>query len=164
MKTMIARSAIAVALGVLAVSAGGSLPVRAQTPPASVETRQAPPPLTDNDRRFRAVADEEWAWRQTELPSRASKATSLPDVSAATQQRRLAYWSDIQSRLNAMSPDHLSPSERTNYAVYKHQIDSFVDDGRHRLYEMPFNADSSFWSDLAAKARGTFASVDDYEG
>lgn len=162
MTTFVARRAAAVLLAALAVSVTpwGAM---AQTPPTEVSPAQAAGPLTEIDRRFRAIADEEWAWRQQELPSRASKPTSLPDVSAATQERRLAYWSDVQTRLNAISPDQLSPSERTNYAVYKHQIDNFVDDGRFKLYEMPFNADSSFWSSIAGMANRSFASVDDYE-
>ncbi|MGH6979276.1 MAG: DUF885 domain-containing protein, partial [Brevundimonas sp.] len=158
----VVHRAVAALLAALAVSST-SWAATAQTAPAQVAQAQAPGPLTELDRRFRAIADEEWAWRQQELPSRNSKPTSLPDVSAATQERRLAYWSDVQTRLNAISPDQLSPTERTNYAVYKHQIDNFVDDGRFKLYEMPFNADSSFWSDLAGRARRTFASVDDYE-
>ena len=166
MKTVIAHSAIAVALGVLAIGAGvAPTPALAQTQAdaAPAAARQAPPPLTDLDRQFRAIADEEWAWRQRELPSRLSKPMNLPDVSAATQERRLAYWVDVQRRLDAISPDQLSPSERTNYAVYRNQIDNFVDDGRFRLYEMPFNADSSFWSSIAGMANGTFGSVADYE-
>jgi uncharacterized protein (DUF885 family) len=162
MTTPVAYRAAAALLAALAVS---STPwaATAQTAPTQVAQAQAPGPLTELDRRFRAIADEEWAWRQQELPSRNSKPTSLPDVSAATQERRLAYWSDVQTRLNAISPDQLSPSERTNYAVYKHQIDNFVDDGRFKLYEMPFNADSSFWSSIAGMANRSFASVDDYE-
>ncbi|MND76859.1 hypothetical protein D3C80_685160 [compost metagenome] len=69
----------------------------------------------------------------------------------------------MQRRLEAIAPDQLSASERTNYAVYKHQIDNFVDDGRHRLYEMPFNSDSSFWSSISGMANQTFTSVEDYE-
>lgn len=165
MKTLIAHSAIAAALGVLVVGAVLS-PAEAQAQAASAPaaaSRQAAPPVTALDRQFRAIADEEWAWRQQEMPSRASRPKTLPDVSAATQQRRLAYWSAVQQRLNAISPDQLSPTERTNYAVYKNQIDNFVDDGRFRLYEMPFNADSSFWSNIASMANGTFSSVADYE-
>lgn len=159
MKTLTAYSAIAAAVGVLALAA---LPPTASAASAAAATVAATP-ANALDAQFRAIADEEYAWRRNEIPSRASKPTHLPDVSAATQQRRLAYWTEIQRRLNAISPDQLSPSERTNYAVYKHQIDNFVDDGRHRLYEMPFNSDSSFWSSISGMANQTFTSVEDYD-
>src|SRR5688500_11148006 len=109
MTTPVAYRAAAALLAALAVS---STPwaATAQTAPTQAAQAQAPGPLTELDRRFRGLADEEWAWRQQELPSRNSKPTSLPDVSAATQERRLAYWSDVQTRLNAISPDQLSPS------------------------------------------------------
>ena len=157
MKTLTAYSAIAAAVGVMAFAA---LPATAvASAPASASATSA----AAVDAQFRAIAEEEYAWRQKEMPSRASKPSNLPDVSAATQQRRLAYWTDIQNRLNAISLDQLSPSERTNYAVYRHQIDNYVDDGRHRLYEMPFNSDSSFWSSISGMANQTFTSVEDYE-
>ncbi|MDA1321003.1 MAG: DUF885 family protein [Proteobacteria bacterium] len=157
LKTLTAYSAIAAAVGVMAFAA---LPATAvASAPASASATSA----AAVDDQFRAIAEEEYAWRQKEMPSRASKPSNLPDVSAATQQRRLAYWTDIQNRLNAISLDQLSPSERTNYAVYRHQIDNYVDDGRHRLYEMPFNSDSSFWSSISGMANQTFTSVEDYE-
>ncbi len=157
MKTLTAYSAIAAAVGVLAFAA---LPTTAAaSAPATASATSA----AAVDAQFRAIAEEEYAWRQKEIPSRASKPSNLPDVSAATQQRRLAYWTGIQNRLNAISPDQLSPSERTNYAVYRHQIDNYVDDGRHRLYEMPFNSDSSFWSSISGMANGSLNSVEDYE-
>jgi len=162
MKTLTAYSAIAAAAGVLALAA---LPTTASAASASAPATATATATSASalDAQFRAIADEEYAWRRNEIPSRAAKPSSLPDVSAATQQRRLAYWTEIQRRLNAISPDQLSPSERTNYAVYKHQIDNFVDDGRHRLYEMPFNSDSSFWSSISGMANQTFTSVEDYD-
>ena len=157
LKTLTAYSAIAAAVGVMAFAALPATAVASEPASASATSAAAV------DAQFRAIAEEEYAWRQKEMPSRASKPSNLPDVSAATQQRRLAYWTDIQNRLNAISLDQLSPSERTNYAVYRHQIDNYVDDGRHRLYEMPFNSDSSFWSSISGMANQTFTSVEDYE-
>lgn len=158
MKTLTAYSAIAVAVGLLAFAAAPT-PTLARAPDAA-PAAAAPSAL---DAQFEAIAAEEWAWRQKELPGRNAKPSTLPDVSAATQQRRLAYWTDVQRRLDAISPDQLSPNQRTNYAVYRHQIDNFVDDGRHRLYEMPFNSDSAFWSSLTGMGNATFTSVEDYE-
>src|SRR5690606_6012558 len=40
-----------------------------------------------------------------------------------------------------------------NYAVYRPQVENLAASARFRDYEMPFNADSSFWSNLAFMAR-----------
>ena len=163
MKTLIANSACAVAAGLIFAGATAAIPVAAVAQTSAPSVTAVAPPLTALDAQFRAIADEEWAWRSREMPSRGMRATSLADVSAQTQQRRLAYWQNVQQRLNTISIDDLSPQERTNYAVYKHQIDSFIDDIGFGLYEMPFNADSSFWSSVSMQANGTFGSVSDYE-
>lgn len=163
MKNAIAHGALIVAMGLIVTGAGLGAPAAAQAQTSSPAAAGVAPPITALDAQFRAIADEEWAWRSKELPPRGARATTLPDVSAPTQARRLVYWTQVQQRLNAISAADLSPQERTNYAVYKHQIDNFVDDIRYRLYEMPFNADSSFWSSIASMANGNFASVSDYE-
>ncbi|MGH6978510.1 MAG: DUF885 domain-containing protein, partial [Brevundimonas sp.] len=152
MTTPVVHRAVAALLAALAVS---STPwaATAQTAPTQVAQAQAPGPLTELDRRFRAIADEEWVWRSTQATLRWDRTSAhLPDVSAENQARQLAYWSNVQQKLNAISPDQLSPGERTNYAVYKHDIDNKVDDIRYGLYEMPFTADSSFWSSMALAA------------
>lgn len=155
MKTIIAKGAIIAAMGVLAGTTLLTAPAMASAPQAvtASATEQA----------FKALAEEAWAWRQKEMAGRGSRAVDLPDVSAANQARILAYWQQVQQRLNAISPDQLSRSARLDYAVFKHEVDNYVDDGRHRLYEMPFNSDSSFWSSIAGSANQTYASVEEYE-
>src|SRR5690606_39822131 len=71
----------------------------------------------------------------------------------AAQQRRLAVWDDVLAQLEAIDPATLSPAERVNYAVYKPQVENLAASIRFRDYEMPFNSDSSFWSNLAFMAR-----------
>src|SRR5690606_40206749 len=109
MKSLTAFGAMAVAVGILAV---GGLAAPQQARAASASAAAAAPSALDAQ--FEAIAAEEWAWRQKEIPSRASKPSTLPDVSAATQQRRLEYWTAVQRRLEAISPEQLSPNQRTN--------------------------------------------------
>lgn len=161
MKTLIAHSAIAAAMGIMAAGSTLAIPAAAQAQAPAVANNTVAPPLTALDAQFRAIADEEWAWRSQEMPSRGS--ARFPDVSAEGQARRLTYWLNVQQRLDAISLNDLSPQERTNYSVYKHQIDSFVEDIQFGLYEMPFTADSSFWSGVSGMANSTFGSVADYE-
>lgn len=122
-----------------------------------------PAPVVQSDAvaAFRKIADTEWAWRQKEIPQRGNLV--MPDVSAAAEARRLAYWTNVQKQLESVDVSKLPISERTTYAVYKHDIDNFVEDGRFKLYEMPFNADSSFWAGLAGQARRTMTTTAEYD-
>jgi uncharacterized protein (DUF885 family) len=112
------------------------------------------------DTRFTALYEKEWAWREAEFPGgddedRESKPTDdrLPDVGDAAQKRRLAYWTDVLKQLDAIPVKQLSPENQINAAVYRPQIENYVAAIRFRDYEMPFNSDSQFWSDLGFMAR-----------
>src|SRR3546814_8717160 len=86
----------------------------------------------------------------------------LPDVGPAAQQRRLAVWEDVLAQLETIDPAALSPAEQVNYAVYKPQVGNLAASIRFRDYEMPFNSDSSFWSNLAFMARRPMRAARDY--
>ncbi len=110
------------------------------------------------DARFVAIYTREWAWRSGVSPGPASM--DLPDNSrldtagAVDQARRLAYWKQVLSELDAIDPSRLSPGERINYAVYRRQIADRVAEGRFKTWQMPFNSDSAFWSDLEYEMGG----------
>ncbi len=113
-----------------------------------------------SDDRFHALYEKEWAWRQDQFPGlddedRESNAgdNRLPAVNAAAQKARLAYWNDVLGQLDAITPAELSPENQVNYAVYRPQIENLAAEVRFRGYEMPFNSDSQFWSDLAFMTR-----------
>jgi uncharacterized protein (DUF885 family) len=119
------------------------------------------------DARFRAIYQQEWAWRSG--ASRGPADMHLPDnsrldsISAADQARRLAYWKQVLARLDAIDADRLSRSERINYDVYHRQIANFVADGTLKTWQMPFNSDSAFWSDLGYElGSGPMRSEADY--
>lgn len=133
--------------------------------PAAVAAATAP--VSDADAAFRQLYQSEWAWRQQQFRSAetaegVSTADRLPDVSAAAWATRLAYWNDVLHRLQTTDPTRLSPAERINYLVYRPQIENLAASARFRDYEMPFNADSAFWSDLAFIAREPLRTADDY--
>src|SRR3546814_18186932 len=77
----------------------------------------------------------------------------LPDGGPAAQQRRLAVWDGVIAQLETIDPAALSPAEQVNYAVYRPQVGNLAASIRFRDYEMPFNSDSSFWSNLAFMTR-----------
>lgn len=124
---------------------------------------------TAGDVRFRTLYQAEWQWRQTQLggvgdeDNDTDNATSrLPDVSPQAQAARLQRWEDTLQQLRDINPAGLSPAERVNYWVYKPQIEALAAGVRFRDYEMPFNADSAFWSDLGFMAREPLDSVAAY--
>ncbi len=114
------------------------------------------------DERFKALYEQEWTWRQEQFPGqddedRESKPTDnrLADVGAPAQKMRLAYWNNVLKQLDAIPSDQLSAENKVNLAVYRPQIENFTAGIRFRDYEMPFNSDSQFWSDLGFMARRT---------
>ena len=130
------------------------------------------------DQRFTAIYSAEWKWRQQQFPGldnedrEAGAADNrLPSVDAKSQVARLAYWDGILKQLEAIDPGTLSAENRINYAVYRPQVENLAAGVRLRDYEMPFNSDSQFWSDLgfmanrplknALAARAYIARLDD---
>nr|WP_253260925.1 DUF885 family protein [Rhodanobacter glycinis] len=121
------------------------------------------------DQRFHALYTREWSWRQEQFAGAddedgpAKAAPQLPDVSAVNQQVRLQYWTDVLKQLAMIDPHQLTGDGPTNYAVYKQQVQVLLNDQRFKTWEMPFNADSAFWSDLGFSARGTFLTLSEYQ-
>jgi uncharacterized protein (DUF885 family) len=121
---------------------------------------RADTPKTDSaDDRFKAIYSAEWTWRQQQFPGlddedRAASAHDdrLPAVDAATQKQRLKYWQDVLAKIAAIPATELSAENRVNLAVYKPQIENLAAGIVFREYEMPFNSDSQFWSDLGFMA------------
>jgi len=134
----------------------------AVTPAASAKESTA-------DQRFQSVYEKEWKWRQASFGSvdedsdDTARNDHLPDVGAAAQAERLGVWTDVLRQLDAIDPAELSPDNRVNLAVYRPQVENLAADVRLRGYEMPFNSDSSFWSNLGFMARQPMHGVGDYD-
>ena len=112
------------------------------------------------DDRFKALYSQEWEWRQQQFAgyddedsAASAKDNHLPAVDVATQNARLAYWDDVLKRLDAIPAKELSADNRINYAIYRPQIENRAAEIRFKSYEMPFNSDSQFWSDLGFMTR-----------
>ncbi|MGO9931564.1 MAG: DUF885 domain-containing protein [Steroidobacteraceae bacterium] len=118
------------------------------------------------DARLRAIYSEEWKWREEQFPNTedAGKkiADHLPKVDPAAQARRLEIWQDVLKKLEAIPRAELSPAEQLNYDVYHPQIEALIADQKFRSFEMPANADTTFWTDLGYTARSPFRTVQDY--
>ena len=124
---------------------------------------------SSTDQAFQSIYEKEWKWRVENFGSADEDSDNsagnkyLPDVGAAAQQARLAVWEDVLRQLDAIDPAQLGADNRINLTIYRAQVENLAAEVRFRSYEMPFNADSSFWSNLAFMARRPMKTVADYE-
>lgn len=122
----------------------------------------------NTDARFHGIYTSEWAWRTGQSgisasgEAQAGKA-SLDQVDAASQQARLQYWQGVMKQLDGIDVAQLSPANQVNYAVYREQIGNFIADQKFKNWQMPFNSDSAFWSDIGYELGGDkLHNADDY--
>jgi uncharacterized protein (DUF885 family) len=120
----------------------------------------------DADARFQAIYTTEWTWRDQQFPDNedAQKPIQdhLPKADPASQAMRLRTWQDVLQKLDSIPRAQLSPAEQLNYDVYRPQIQSLIASQKFRDYEMPANADTTFWTDLGYAARRPFRAVQEY--
>ncbi|WP_158755141.1 DUF885 family protein [Dyella sp. S184] len=122
----------------------------------------------DADARFKQIYTAEWAWRTGQAGVSTSGEAQpnngrLDDVDAASQQQRLAYWQNVLKQLDGIDVAKLSPANQVNEAVYREQIGNFVADQKFMNWQMPFNSDSAFWSDIDYDlGSDRLRTVDDY--
>lgn len=120
------------------------------------------------DDRFEAIYTKEWQWRQDELAMSDEDNDSsgnrhrLPSVDAASQKARLKVWDDVLAQLKGIDAAQLDTQNKVNFAVYQAQVENLAAEARLRGYEMPFNSDSSFWSNLGFMARRPLRTAEDY--
>jgi uncharacterized protein (DUF885 family) len=121
------------------------------------------------DARLQNIYRAEWAWRTGQAGSSTSGEPQpnqgrLDDIDAASQQQRLDYWSKVLGQLDQIDVARLSATNKVNYAIYREQIGNFVADQKFGNWQMPFNSDSAFWSDIGYELGGDrLRSVADYD-
>lgn len=114
---------------------------------------------TPADDTFKAIYTKEWAWRNGQAGILTSGEAQpgegrLDTVDAANQAKRLAYWNDVLAQLGRIDPASLSGTARVDYAVYRAQITNLAAAQRFQQWQMPFNSDSAFWSDIGYVLHG----------
>jgi uncharacterized protein (DUF885 family) len=118
------------------------------------------------DARFQAIYQAEWKWRDEQIPdgedSQKPVLDHLPKVDPASQALRLRRWEETLQQINSIPRADLSPAEQLNYDVYRPQIEVLIAGQKFRDYEMPANADTTFWTNLGYTARRPYRTVQDY--
>ncbi len=113
---------------VLAVIAALSSTLLAQTPP------------TGSGAALHALFDREWEWELTQDPLWASYLgdrrwnDKWPDISSQTVAARQAHREAVLKDLAAIGRDQLSPADRLNYDLFKHQYQMMVESVPHRQH------------------------------
>lgn len=87
--------------------------------------------------------------------------SELASVTPEAHLARAAKAKEFLERLTALDESALSPSSRTDAAVFRTLLEGDLGDARFREWEMPFDSDSSFWSYLAP--RTGFTTMAEYE-
>src|ERR1700754_1874508 len=117
---------------------------------ATAHAATAPPSA---DEAFKGIYTKEWTWRNGQAGILTSGEAQpgdgrLDTVDAASQAGRLAYWNDVLAQLDRIDPHSLSGTVRVDYAVYHEQITNLAAAQRFAQWQMPFNSDSAFCSDV----------------
>jgi uncharacterized protein (DUF885 family) len=122
---------------------------------AAVTLALAAPAWADSsaDARFKQIYEQEWSWRNGQSGISSSgeaqpNGSRLDNVDAANQQKRQDYWQKVSNQLDGIDVKQLSPEEQVNYAVYRAQIQNLLAAQKFKQWQMPFNSDSAFWSEL----------------
>ncbi|MEX1828290.1 DUF885 family protein [Luteibacter sp. CQ10] len=120
------------------------------------------------DDAFKSIYEKEWAWRNGQAGILTSGEAQpgggrLDTVDAASQDKRLVYWNDVLAQLDRIDPKALSDGERINFAIYREQIRNLAAAQTFKQWQMPFNSDSAFWSDVGYVLQGdNLRTVQDY--
>jgi uncharacterized protein (DUF885 family) len=114
---------------------------------------------TSADARFKQIYEQEWTWRNGQSGIASSgeaqpNGSRLDNVDAANQQKRQDYWQKVSNDLDGIDVKQLSPEGQVNYAVYRAQIQNLLASQKFKQWQMPFNSDSAFWSDLGYVLEG----------
>ncbi len=97
-----------------------------------------------------------WAFRLQESPLLATSVGEhsfndrLADVSRPAHLRRAEFWKAILAELDRVNRDQLSADDRTNYDVFRRQVEDEIATVHFGGFEIPFNADSGFHSGIAS--------------
>ncbi len=124
----------------------------------------------DEAARLHDIFDREWQVRLAEEPLRATSVGVhdydhlLPSEDLEDLERQDGLWRGFLAELDAIERDALSETDRINMDIFRAQLDDRVAGYEFGAYQVPFNADSGFYSGFARLGFNMpFQSVENYE-
>jgi len=120
---------------------------------------------TGADAQFKAIYTAEWGWRIGKAGANVKPDNGRLDTAdAQSQQQRQDYWQNVMHQLDGIDAKQLTPEDQIDYAVYRDQIANLLADQQFKQWQMPFNSDSAFWSDVGYELGGDrLRTTDDYK-
>ncbi len=116
------------------------------------------------------IFEREWAVRLEESPLTATSVgvhdynDRLPTVAPTDLERRDALWRGFLAEVDAIDRESLGKEDRINLDIFRAQLENRVAGHTFGSWQIPFNADSGFYSSFARLAFNMpFRTVEDYE-
>lgn len=165
LRAPLAALTAAVLLGLSLAPAFAAEPAAAAPPAAAADATARD---SEAGARFKALYTREWKWRQAQFAGgddedvQGQASSRLPKVDLATQAERERYWAQVLKELDAIDKAQLRGEDPVNYEVFRQQIQSLLANQRLRGWEMPFNSDSAFWTNLGFTARRPIRDAEGY--
>lgn len=105
------------------------------------------------DRKFKALYQQEAAFRAREFPGRIRSDEEDPglsgDNSDAAEQRRLPMWQKFAADAEKIPSNLLSNESRINLRIFSNQLRNQINATSLHAYLLTFNSDSQFWASTA---------------
>jgi uncharacterized protein (DUF885 family) len=101
------------------------------------------------------IFDREWKSRLAEDPLLATSVGVhdsdglLPSITDADLARRDGTWTQYAAEVDAIDPAKLDEADRVNLDIFRAQLRERIDDYRFGAHQIPFNADSGFYSSFS---------------
>ncbi len=141
-----------------------ALPLLATVLLMSTASAQQPPTEQLND-----LYAAEWETTLREAPTFASHLGDLryndrwTDVSLPAIQRRHAHQRDVLTKLAAVDPSGLSPQDRLNYLLFKHQTQTDIEEFPFHWWLVPLNQREGIQDENSLADSLRFKTVKDYD-
>ncbi len=117
-----------------------------------------------------ALYAKEWQFRLQQNPllartmGKPPATMTLADISHTSIDKQSKFYQDLAKQLATIDINDLSPEQAVNYQIFSGQIANQLANFKYAMYQMPFNADSGFYSAFArAMSSFNFNTVEDYE-
>jgi len=123
----------------------------------------------DLARRFHELLDTEWQYTLREAPTFASHLGDKryndrwPDVSPAAMARRHDHQQEILAKLDQIDPNQLPPSDRLNYALFRKDVASDIEQYPFHWHLVPLNQREGIQDESQLADALIFTTVKDYE-
>ncbi|MFA3791898.1 DUF885 family protein [Aliiglaciecola sp. SL4] len=132
----------------------------------------APAPVSSNvDQQFKQLMEDDWQYTMETYPDFASYLglgndelnSRWRDMSLEALHQTNLHYQDTLKQINAIDPNQLSAGDKTNYQLFKWQLEMSIEEHKYKSYLMPIDQNQGVQTldDMANFV--SLSSVKDYE-